>query len=266
MSFSCPDLSLEEFLSLAERLDYDSVEPRIQSGHGHGIDLDTNAEARKRMKGQAEDFGVPYCCVATSCSYADPQTVQSQVEDTIAAIDLAADIGAPRVRVFGGRLADGLDRDDAVNLLAESLASVAEQARKRDVIVCVETHDDWCDPDDLARVMSKVNHPNIAVNWDIMHPVHRAGKTMDQAFQTLRPWIRHVHVHDGVVRDGNSDLTPIGEGSVDHERAMELLTGMGYDGAISGEWIGWEPYETHLPRELELLRQIFAKICAGSQS
>ena len=263
MSFSCPELSLEELLSLAKRLGYDSIEPRIQSGHGHGIDLDTSDATRKSIKVQAEDFGVPYCCVATSCSYADPQTVRSQLEDTKAAINLAADIGAPRVRVFGGRLADGLGRDAAVDLLAESLASVAEQARERDVIVCVETHDDWCDPDDLARVMSKVGQPNIAVNWDIMHPVHRAGKTMDEAFETLRPWIHHVHVHDGVLREGNSDLTPIGEGIVDHQRAMELLIGMGYDGAVSGEWIGWEPYETHLPRELGLLRQIATKITAG---
>jgi len=263
MSFSCPDLSLEELLSLAKRLGYNSVEPRIQSGHGHGIELDANSADRKRIKGQAEDSGVPYCCVATSCSYADPATTRSQVEDTKAAIDLAADIGAPRIRVFGGRLADGLDRDDAVDLLAESLKSVAEQARERDVIVCMETHDDWCDPDDLARVIREVNDPNIAVNWDIMHPVHRAGKTMDEAFQTLRPWIRHVHVHDGVLRNGNSDLTPIGQGSIDHHRAMELLTDMGYDGAVSGEWIGWEPYEIHLPRELGLLKQIVARIGAG---
>jgi len=263
MSFSCPELTLDQLLALAKRLGYDSVEPRAQSEHKHGVELDASADARREIKQRSEDVGVSYCCVATSCQYADPDKVKQQLEDTRRAIDLGADIGSPCLRVFGGTIGGGLDRNGAIDLLAESLGSVADQARDRGVIVCIETHDDWCNPDHLAQVMKKVDHPNIAVNWDIMHPIRRGGVTMDHAFEALRPWVRHTHVHDGVSEGDKLTLVPTGQGEIDHRRALELLIEMDYQGAISGEWINWEPYETHLPRELAILKQLESEISAG---
>ena len=77
---------------------------------------------------------------------------------------------------------------------------------------------------------------------------------MDAAFEALKPWIRHLHIHDGPVSEP-FQLLPIGEGAIDHRRALELLYTLPYDGYISGEWINWEPYETHLPRELATMKR-----------
>ena len=77
---------------------------------------------------------------------------------------------------------------------------------------------------------------------------------MDEAFNTLRHWIRHVHFHDGVTTDGKLSMVPIGQGEIDHKRAIELLQGASYDGYLSGEWINWEPCEVHLPRELAAIK------------
>jgi sugar phosphate isomerase/epimerase len=91
------------------------------------------------------------------------------------------------------------------------------------------------------------------VNWDIMHPVRREFATIDESFETLKPWIRHLHIHDASKETG--ELVPIGEGFVDHRRAIELLSSISYDGYLSGEWINWDdPYEVHLPRELATLK------------
>ena len=57
-------------------------------------------------------------------------------------------------------------------------------------------------------------------------------------------------------------MLPIGEGAIDHRRALELLTEFGYQGYISGEWIRWEPWEVHLPRELATLKT-YEKEAAG---
>jgi hypothetical protein len=35
---------------------------------------------------------------------------------------------------------------------------------------------------------------------------------------------------------------------------VELLQAMPYTGYLSGEWINWEPYEMHLPRELAAMK------------
>jgi len=256
MSFSCPELSLDEMLSLAKRSGYDGIEPRIDSGHKHRVEVDTNAAARREIERKAADSGIAIGCVATSCQYADADAsnAQEKADYTRRCIALAADVGAPRLRVFGGQIPEGVGRGKAIEVLSESLGAVADCADERGGIVCMETHDEWCAPKHVAEVMKRVDHPAIGVNWDIMHPIRRGSATMDGAFETLEPWIRHLHVHDGSRDTGK--LVPIGEGFIDHRRAIELLLTLPYDGYLSGEWISWEdPYEVHLPREVATLRQ-----------
>lgn len=253
MSFSAPELSMDELLGTARRYGYDGIEPRIDSGHAHGVEVDASPADRAEIRRKADESGVAICCVATSCKYADPATADREVEKTLRCIDLAADVGSPRIRVFGGQIPEGVTREQARGSLVRSLSSVAFRAEERGVTVCLETHDHWCDPADVAEVMRLLDDDSIAVNWDIMHPV-RHGHTMDEAFEALSPWIRHVHFHDGVTTDGKLNLAPIGTGEIDHRRAVELLRAAGYDGYLSGEWIRWEPYEIHLPRELAIIK------------
>jgi sugar phosphate isomerase/epimerase len=254
MSFSCPEASFAEMLSLADRFGYDGVEPRIDSGHGHGVEPAAGASARAEFRRQAADAGVELSCIATSCRFADPGSAPKFAEEARAAIELAADVGAPCVRVFGGKLGEGLSRQAATELVAESLRSLADQAAERGVTLCMETHDEWTDPLHVAAVIKRVGHPAVAVNWDLMHPVRFAGWTVDDTFEALRPWVRHVHFHDAS-REDDWNLCPAGQGDIDHARAVELLTGLPYEGHLSGEWIAWEPADVHLPRELAAMKR-----------
>jgi sugar phosphate isomerase/epimerase len=255
MSFSCPELTLDEMLAAAETYGYDGIEPRIEANHAHGIEVGIGARERQEIKAKAGDSGVALCCVATSRRYADPKTAQDNVDSTLQCIDLAADLGAPRIRVFGGRLGEGLSREAAIDLVAKSLRAVADRAQARGVTVCMETHDDWCDPAHVVAVMELANHPAIAVNWDVMHPIRVAGWTVGDAFAALKPWLAHMHVHDGMQREKGIAYCPMGEGIVDTRRAIQLTKANAYDGYLSGEWIGWEPYGVHLPRELATMKQ-----------
>jgi sugar phosphate isomerase/epimerase len=198
---------------------------------------------------------IEFACLATSCRYADPEKNDEMIKNTHLAIDLAGDIGAPRIRVFGGPLGAGLSRESAQELVAKALSSVADHAGERNVILTCEVHDDWCDPKDWVPVMQAVHHPAIAINWDIMHPVRVADYTIEESFKVLKPWIKHVHFHDGnILENGGVELKPAGEGIVDHKRAVELLQENGYTDFLSGEWINWTSYEEHLPRELAIMK------------
>ena len=256
MSFSAPKLNLDELLALAARLGYDGVEPRIGSGHGHGIELERSTAERREIRAAAEASGVALCCLAVSCKYADPETAPQWIEETRRAIDLAASIGAPQLRVFGGAIPKDLPRPAAIEQVAEALRSVADEAGAHGVQLCLETHDDWTDPAHVAAVMRQVDHPAVSVNWDYMHTIRVARTTVDRAFAVLRPWITHVHFHDGADRADKLVFLPIGAGEYDNRRVVELLLGAGYAGYLSGEWINWEPGEVHLPRELAAIKQI----------
>jgi len=254
MSFSCPELTLEQMMQTARRFGYDGIEPRLDAEHKHGIEVSADAAARKQFK-KAAAKDVPICCLATSCCFADPGAVAKQVEDARARLDLAGEVGAPRIRVFGGVIPEGVSREQAVECVVGAFRSLAGHAKKRKVVLCMETHDSWCDPAHVADVMRRVGHPAVGVNWDIMHPVRSAHVTMEHAFEMLKPWIKHIHFHDGSADPQAFKLVPVGEGAIDHRTAVRLLKAASYDGYLSGEWIGWEPWEVHLPRELAVMKR-----------
>jgi sugar phosphate isomerase/epimerase len=254
-SFSCPELTLSEMLALAKRMGYDGIELRLAEGHKHEVETDIGAVKRREFKAQIAASGIALACLGTSCVYADPARVSDMVAETRRAIELAADIGCPRLRVFGGEIPKGITREQAMDSITTALHAVATHALEHGVILCLETHDDWTNPDQVAEIMRRVNQPSVAVTWDVMHPVRQSQVTMDQAFQVLQPWIQHVHFHDGVNRLDKFELRPVGEGDFDHRRVVELLMSAGYSGFLGGEWIGWEPCEVHLPRELATMKR-----------
>ncbi|MEZ4729388.1 MAG: sugar phosphate isomerase/epimerase family protein [Caldilineaceae bacterium] len=262
MSFSCPQLSLADMITAAQRYGYAGLEPRTGGNHAHGVELTATAAERAAIRQQAVDGGIDLCCLAVSCRYADPATVGDQVDETRRYLDLAADLGIPRLRVFGGKIPEGISREAAVAVVAAALATVAEHAAQQQVTICLETHDDWCDPAHVVAVMQAVNHPAIAVNWDVMHPVRAGGVTMAEAYTMLRPWIRHVHIHDGSKRMDKLEFLPIGQGEFDHRQVVQLLQSDGYEGYLSGEWINWEPYDVHLPRELAAMQTYEAELAS----
>ncbi|OPZ26816.1 MAG: 3-dehydroshikimate dehydratase [Lentisphaerae bacterium ADurb.BinA184] len=253
MTFSTPELTLREVLAAAKTYGYDGIEPRLDVGHRHGIEVAASPRERADIRRQVADSGIALACLATSLTFADPAKTETMLRDARDRIGLAGDLGVPVIRVFGGGIPAGLGREAAIGLVTDSLRRLADHAAERGVAIAMETHDDWCDPRHVAAVMRGVAHPAVAVNWDIMHPVRTGRATIDESFAALRPWIRHLHIHDG--RGEGGELTPIGTGIINHRRAIELLRGIAYAGFISGEWINWEDYRVHLPRELATLKE-----------
>lgn len=250
MSFSCPGLNMTETVSIAKRYGYTGIEPRLDSGHKHGIEVTASFKELKEIASVATENEIRICCLATSCSFANPDTCLNNLELARRDIDLASKVGAPIIRVFGGDVPKGVERIQSFEQIIQSLSGLAEEAADSNVTICMETHDAWCNPEDVAEIMRQVGHPSVAVNWDIMHPVLTAKVSVEKSFTILNSYIKHVHIHDGLRTDGNLIFKPIGEGLVDHKTAVTLLENSGYNGFLSGEWINWEPYDIHLPREI----------------
>jgi sugar phosphate isomerase/epimerase len=253
MSFSTPRLKLRETLDAAKRFGYNGFEPRLEAGHAHGVETGASAAFLKEAGAMAGERGLEFACIATSCRLADPSIKREQIDAGKRAVDLARALNCRAIRVFGGKIPNGLSRDKAAEVMAGSAAELASYAGDAGVAVCMETHDDWCDPADMEAVAKK---SGASVNWDVMHTVLTAQYRAEKSFELLKPYIRHVHIHDGY-REGKSLLfTAIGKGKVDHAAPIRLLKEAGYEGFVSGEWIDWEPWETHLPRELALLKAL----------
>jgi len=260
MTWACPNWSLNEVLTGAIKYGYDSVEPRVEAKQKHGIELDTTKKQRKEIRASFEDMGVAMSCLATSRTFsmADSAQRRESVELTKRYVDLAKDVGCRHIRIFGGGTPEGQDFAAVKSYVAEAVSECAIHAGQAGVYLCFETHDSYCHSADALEVITMADHPHAAICWDVMHPF-RVGETMQQAFDNVKAHVRHCHVHDGVrPEDGGAggwELALMGEGDIPHLEAFRLLAGIGFEGAMSGEWINFLPPDEILPHDARVMRQ-----------
>lgn len=253
MSFSCKDLTLREALKLAEENGYGGFEPRINSGHMHGVETSLSAKGRQEVKAVLDESQIKVCCLGTDIKLAGAEKLPQNMDEARRVIELCAELGIPKIRVFGGPIDEGCTRKAAIELVAHALDTLSDEIKDANVDLCLETHDFWCEPAHVSAVMQLCRGKHVGVNWDIMHPVLAAHADIGETFGMLRPYIRHVHMHGGSYAGGLT-FFPIGEGVIDHKKAVQELMAIDYQDYISGEWIDWE-YPDYLRKELKTMQK-----------
>jgi len=180
------------------------------------------------------------------------------------AMNLAAALGAPMVRVFPGapvhpsaysekpRLQE--PADEVAERAARRLSAVARLADDLGVYPALETHDSHPQGADIAGILERVDG-TVGAIWDLMHP-WRTGESLDESWRRLSPWLAGEQARGVVqVKDANlpADATPvpIGDGTLPVDEFAELLTAGGYDGPVCLEWEKkWHPAAVELPTAL----------------
>ncbi|WP_168120462.1 sugar phosphate isomerase/epimerase family protein [Paenibacillus sp. HB172176] len=255
VSFSCPHADLSAIIAMAGEYGYAGIEIRSGAKHGHGIELGLAPEAVASIRAKLSSSSVDLHCLSVSCHYSNPDTLETNMEESKAYIRLAGELGAPLLRVFCGIIPKGLDRLAAREQIGKALSELAPLAEAAGVTLAVETHDDWSDPEEMAAIMKIADHPAVGVVWDIMHTLRTGNTAMDEAYRILKPWLCHVHFHDGLLDRDKLTFLPVGEGEIDHRSVVSILMEEGYEGFLSGEWLDWEAPDIHLPREIATMRR-----------
>ncbi len=239
MTSVCPDWSLDQVVEGMKRHGYQGLEPRIGWGHAAGIEPEMPADVRRAVRERFEKEGLAICCVATGARFAtpDPEELETSIEEAVAGIDLAADLGASCIRTFGGPRGSG-ELHGIVHRTAEAYQRVMDRAVEKGVRVLMETHDEWCVSTQVREVVERVNHPHLRVLWDLMH-TQRFMERPQETFQTIGHLTAHLHAHDGRYETPESRMTNVGlgEGTIDHATPLRLLNEAGFDGYFSVEVI-----------------------------
>lgn len=239
MTSVCPDWTVDEIISGIKRLGYKGLEPRTGWGHAAGIEPELSEADRKGIRKRFEDEGLSICCIATGSRFAaaDPADLEKSLDEARIAIDLAADLGAGLIRTFGGARGGG-EFHGIMKRTADAYRKIVGHAADRGVTVLFETHDEWCVSTQVRAVVEDVDHPNLKVLWDLMHPARfkeRPAETMG----TIGSLTCHLHAHDGRPEGPDSRManTPLGDGIIDHATPLQLLNEIGFDGYFSIEVI-----------------------------
>ena len=265
-TLACPNWTMEQAAQAGRAAGYEGIEIRLLDGNVVGPDLP--AAERRRIREVCAAEGLALVCLDTSVRIAqtEEQARQQQIRDGEAMLELAADIGAPMIRVFAGP-PEGASVDDAIAGAAACLAPLAQRAEALGLAVTLETHDAFCDSSTVARVLEQVPSPAAGVLWDLLHP-YRIGESIQTTLDRVRSRLMHVHIKDGQPPAGGGsswDLTLLGEGQVPTADILRALHQSGYDGWLAVEWEKkWHPElaepEVALPQHIGVLRSYLATL------
>jgi len=242
-TLGCPEWTLDQIFAAAQRDGYDGIEFR---GLLSEIDLVNAPEFSPALiaetRAKLEDAGVGVSCLSSSVTVVASAGAEVDRKEAVTHarryIELAKEVGAPCVRLFGGSVPETLLPSEAYDRAAESLREIGDYARERGVTAVVETHDALIRSDLLMELIRLTNHPAVKVLWDIHHPYRIAGESIVQTLEQFNGHIAATHLKDSVLNaDGESyTYTLLGHGDVPLKAALHALKDMGYDGYLTLEW------------------------------
>ena len=190
------DFTLDKLVEITEKYGYDGIEFRAGVGP-HGVELSATSRQRTKIKAKMASTRVAIAGIGTSCRFEslDAAERRKQVDEAKAYLDLAADVGAPRIRVFGNCFPKGADKDVVVNNVGDCLREIGEYAGKAGVDCNLELHGDFWRWEYALRAVQIANQPRIGLvyNCDVREV---ACGSISQFLEPIKPYLRHVHMHE----------------------------------------------------------------------
>jgi sugar phosphate isomerase/epimerase len=265
-SLACPDWSWAQTVRRAVAYGYQGVELRGVEGE---MDLTKaapfTASRLPATKRELKDLGLAIPCLDTSCRFDQEASIDSSVSEGKRHIDLAGELGAPTIRVFGDRIPDSQSREKIIEQVVEGLLALARHAEGTSVQVLLESHGDFARLQNLLDVMRAVHHSHVGVLWDVHHPYRFFSEPLADTYEKLKDHIKHVHLKDSLSTNGEVRYCLLGQGIVPVVEVLQLLASGGYDGWIAFEWEKrWHPEieepEVALPDFVSVLRTAAAEL------
>jgi sugar phosphate isomerase/epimerase len=260
-TLGCPEWSLGRVVDAALEYGYEGIELRILEGEL--VSPAIPDRERRRVRATLERASLPICCLDTSFEIANPG---EDLDDALGSLELAADLGAPMIRLFGGAPADE-PFEATARRVGGRLAVLAERGRAAGVVVALETHDSFAGGAATAAVLRDAPE-DVGIVWDTLNSFV-TGEPPEVSLAHVAERLVHVHVKDGGRSPDAETNALYGDGAVPLDRIVRLLSERGYDGWLSVEWEKrWQPAiaepEVALPRYAERLRVALVRAGTGS--
>jgi len=260
-TLACPGWSIETVIARAEEFGYEGIEWR-GGAQGH-VRPDMSVAQKTALRQLSADAGLMALAVTAYTSFVTDEERQSNLDELQRYVDLAAELDAPYVRTFLGKLPEGRKLDSSLyEKISDCLNTAADYADSVGVKIAVEPHDAFVRASTIVPILSLVQHPALRVIWDIGN-AFAAGEDLKESFELLKNRIAYVQVKDGTKHGTEWQLCSVGQGHVPLGMAFGLLLAHGYEGALSLEWeYAWHPEldsaEIALPAALRTMREILA--------
>ena len=137
-------------------------------------------------------------------------------------MELAWDIDCGCIRTFGNNFPEGVEKEEVIKYVGESLREVAEYSTHYNVDVLLEMHGHFYYWEYCLKAVKIADHPNVAINYNSDYRDMVDG-SVAQTYRHVAEYLRHIHMHD------------LADSAFPYRELFQLLKDDGYDGFLSLE-------------------------------
>jgi sugar phosphate isomerase/epimerase len=243
-TLGCPKWPWKAVLDNAVANGYAAIELR-------GIEGDMDLPKRPELTGSGlqqsradlKAHGLKISDLGSSVELHEPDAAKRarQIDDGRRFIDLAHEIGAPYVRVFGNKYVEGEPKATTVARIAEGMRTLGEYAGQAGVMVIIESHGDFTDSA-VLRDLLEHSGPHAALLWDTHHTVVEGKEAPADTFARVGRYVKHTHIKDSVPAGHDRKYVLTGQGDLPLTEIVKTLVAGRYQGYYCFEWEKvWHP-------------------------
>ena len=242
-------MDAEEFVELAYELRLDAVDFQLDRGL-RSRDLDYLLRLKRACLNRGLPIGFLGIGGGFIGSTAPPhlgglgaplprEELRRRIDEAKAAVDDAAFMGAPLIRIFGGTVPEATEnRDQLWSEMIASYQEVADYAAGRGVFIGLHNHPPVDSPtgDDILRILRDTGRPNFTFILDTGRwygspgtaPMGVTDPDVDiyEYMEQTAPYASYVRAKIYKIDSGREEW-------IDYGRVMEVLRGVGFNGTMS---------------------------------
>lgn len=171
------------------------LEVRTDMKHAHGIELSLGAEERREIRKRIAASPVKLVGVACGERFdsPDPAKLEASMARARSFVQLAHDLGAPGLRVFGNDFQKTVAQEKTVEQVGRSLATLGKFAKDYGVLIRLENHGTIGRFPTLRRIIEIAAEPNVRIK---LNCDERDAPDFAANFELVKPYLGDtLHMH-----------------------------------------------------------------------
>lgn len=170
----------------------------LRTTHAHNVEVNLSADERQEVRKQFEDSPIELAGLGSAFDYhsTDAEEVRQNIEGTKEYVQLAADVGAPGVKVRPNALPEGVPVEETLTQIGLALRECGEFAKNVGVQIRLEVHGrETSHPPHIRTIMEIADHDNVFVCWN-SNPGEVEDGSVKNSFNLVKEWIQLVHINE----------------------------------------------------------------------
>ena len=207
----------------------------IRSAWGINI-LDLDADQLATVQQILTEYGLQVSSIGSPIGkiFID-EDFEPHLERMRHAAEVAAQFGAPYIRLFSFFIREGDNPDDHRDEVLRRMRALADVAEQAGVVLVHENEKEiYGDiPRRCLDIVTSVDSPNLKLAWDPANFVQVGVRPFTEGYAELRPHVAYIQIKDALLADAEVVVAGAGDGEV--RETIRALRADGFDGFFSLE-------------------------------